>query len=67
MKTFLRIQNRHFFGAIFIVWLLSLIVVKFDVIWNTTQDEIFKIPETIMIALIFLWLIQKIIKVYTKK
>lgn len=62
MKTFLNIRNRYFFGAIFIVWLLSLFFAKFAVVWNTTQDEIFRIPEAIMNSLFLLWLIQKTIK-----
>ena len=64
MKTFLYIPNRIFIGTKIIFWLLSLFFAKFDVAWNTTQDEIFKIPQAMMNAIFLLWLMQKTIKAY---
>lgn len=64
MSTFLNIQNRYFFVAFFIVWLLGAFFAKFDVAWNTTQHEIFKIPKAVMNLLFLLWMLQKTIKSY---
>ena len=64
MKTFLLLQNRLFLGAIFIIWALGLFFAKFAVVWNVTQTEIFKIPQTVINVLILFWFLQKTIKTY---
>ena len=62
MEKYLKIKNRYFFIAIFIVWLIGLFVAKFDVALQTTQDELFKIPSMIMNGIFLLWILQKIIR-----
>jgi hypothetical protein len=62
METFLKIKNRYFFIAIFIVWLIGLFVAKFDVILQTSQEEIFKIPRIMMNVIFLLWILQKVIQ-----
>jgi hypothetical protein len=67
MQTFLEIKNRNFFAAMFIVWLLGLFFAKFDVAWNTTQSEIFKIPQFIINLLFLLWMLQKTVNSYRNR
>jgi flagellar biosynthesis protein FliQ len=62
METFLKIKNRYFFIAIFIVWIIGLFVAKFDVALQTSQEELFKIPRIIMNGIFLLWILQKVIK-----
>jgi hypothetical protein len=62
MEAFLKIKNRYFFIAIFIVWLMGLFVAKFDVTLQTSQEEIFKIPRIMMNGIFLLWILQKVIQ-----